>query len=102
MSIFRCNVCDEQIDSDFHDCHEDPKDKCELICGNCLSKLRPISGNEVSPKEIKDNFNVDIGKKGQEKESKQKLAYCEICDERMVTNPKESPICFKCLERNWK
>lgn len=41
-------------------------------------------------------------KDGEEKEGKQKLAFCEICDEGMATNPKEAPICFKCLERNWK
>jgi ribosomal protein L40E len=29
-------------------------------------------------------------------------AYCEICDEKMAANPKEAPICFKCLERNLK
>lgn len=35
MSVFRCNICDEQIDSDFHGCYEDPQDKTELICESC-------------------------------------------------------------------
>ncbi|KKN78313.1 hypothetical protein LCGC14_0351720 [marine sediment metagenome] len=28
-------MCDEQIDSDYHGCHEDPQDKCGLICDDC-------------------------------------------------------------------
>jgi len=47
MSVFRCNICDEQIDSDFHGCHEDPKDKCELICTNCFDKLEDEHDKEI-------------------------------------------------------
>lgn len=39
MSVFRCNECDEQIDSDFHGCFEDPKDEEECICQQCYWDL---------------------------------------------------------------
>jgi len=45
MSVFRCNICDEQIDSDFYGCYEDPADKCELICTNCFDELETINNS---------------------------------------------------------
>lgn len=39
MSMFLCNECDNQIDSDFYGCHEDPKNKHELICQECYDEL---------------------------------------------------------------
>ena len=45
MSVFRCNICDEQTDSDFYGCHEDPIDNRELICTNCFNELETINGS---------------------------------------------------------
>ena len=39
MSIFRCNICDEQVDSDYYGCYEDPEDVGELICDSCNDEL---------------------------------------------------------------
>lgn len=36
MSLFRCNWCGNAVDSDYIECHVDPKDDLELVCDPCV------------------------------------------------------------------
>ncbi len=41
MAIYRCNLCDNFIDNDYHPCAEDPRQGQghELVCEDCLVDL---------------------------------------------------------------
>lgn len=36
MSVFRCEICERSVDSDFHECHETAKG---LICDDCQAGI---------------------------------------------------------------
>lgn len=35
MSAYKCGMCDEIKDADFHGCYEHPSDEFECICEEC-------------------------------------------------------------------
>lgn len=39
MSIYRCNICDEDRDADFHGCNESPYNKDECMCDACEERI---------------------------------------------------------------
>jgi hypothetical protein len=41
MSIYRCGICDEYKDVDFHGCNEHPHDEYECICDDCETEKLP-------------------------------------------------------------
>lgn len=39
MSIYRCDMCEEYRDRDFHGCNEDSRNDCKCICDSCEENL---------------------------------------------------------------
>ena len=39
MSIYRCGICEEYKDADFHGCEEHPTNEMECICESCCENL---------------------------------------------------------------
>jgi len=43
MSVYRCEQCENYIDSDYEGCYLHPEDNCSLICEPCHKE---IAGSE--------------------------------------------------------
>lgn len=35
MSVYRCDICENYFDSDYHGCEENANDETSCICENC-------------------------------------------------------------------
>ncbi len=41
MSVYRCGICEEIFDADYHGCEEHPTDETKCICEECFMYLQP-------------------------------------------------------------
>jgi hypothetical protein len=39
MSIYRCGICDDYKDADYHGCNEHPTDEFACICDRCDTEI---------------------------------------------------------------
>lgn len=56
MSMFICDICQHEIDSDFHECYESPKDNTRLICEDCMEFIedeKRLKNDEMVNEDIK-------------------------------------------------
>jgi len=42
MSIYHCNECQGQFDSDFVGCNFDPRSEYDLICDDCECDIKQV------------------------------------------------------------
>lgn len=55
MSIFFCNHCLENIDSDFVDSYADPMYEDEMVCKGCYEKIDKVV-RDVPPEGVADHY----------------------------------------------
>lgn len=44
MSIYRCDICEQDQDADYQDCYEHPTNPCACICEECHMEI--VQDNE--------------------------------------------------------